>query len=77
MTFNLARLNREKEFHNEWASNLRLNKINLELAFEGSTAPENRFILSRLGDVRGKYLLDLGCGVGGLLSLWPSWVSTW
>jgi ubiquinone/menaquinone biosynthesis C-methylase UbiE len=64
MTFKLERLNREKEFHNEWASNLRLDKINLELAFEGSTAPENRFILSRLGDVRGKYLLDLGCGAG-------------
>jgi ubiquinone/menaquinone biosynthesis C-methylase UbiE len=64
MTFNLVRLNREKKFHNEWASNLHLEKINLELAFEGSTAPENRFIMSHLGDVRGKYLLDLGCGAG-------------
>ncbi|HEY9907700.1 MAG TPA: class I SAM-dependent methyltransferase, partial [Thermosynechococcaceae cyanobacterium] len=32
--------------------------------FEACTAPENRFILKHLGDVRGKYLLDLGCGAG-------------
>ena len=64
MMSELARLNREQAFHNEWASRLSLEQIDLELAFEGATAPENRYILSHLGDVRGKYLLDLGCGAG-------------
>lgn len=32
--------------------------------FLGSTAPENRWILEKLGDLKGKKLLDIGCGSG-------------
>ncbi len=58
------KLKREKVFHERWASTIDLAKIDVDAAFEGSTSPENRFILSNLGDLSGKYILDLGCGAG-------------
>lgn len=54
----------EIEFHDKWASDIDISSIYVEGHFEGSTAPENRFILSHLGDLKGKKLLDLGCGAG-------------
>lgn len=57
-------LKREKEFHDEWASLIDLGNLNVESFFESSTAPENRFILKHLGDIKGKKLLDIGCGAG-------------
>lgn len=33
-------------------------------AFEGPTALENKFILSKMGSLRGKKLLDIGAGLG-------------
>ena len=33
-------------------------------SFEAPTALENRFILSRMGDLKGKRLLDIGAGLG-------------
>ncbi len=64
MTYTQEQLNRERAFHDLWALSLDLKKINVRTAFEGSTAPENRFILSKIGSLKGKYLLDLGCGGG-------------
>jgi len=58
------KLVREKEFHDQWAISADLDKIDVDAAFEGSTAAENRFILSCLGDLCGKQLLDIGCGTG-------------
>ena len=55
---------REKEFHDQWATSVDLENIDVDVAFEGSTAAENRFILSCLGDLCGKHLLDIGCGTG-------------
>jgi SAM-dependent methyltransferase len=60
----LGRQRREAEFFDKQAAALTLPSEQIDLAFEGSTAPENRFILSRLGDLSGKRLLDLGCGPG-------------
>ena len=57
-------LQREQEFHDQWASTIDIDGIRVADYFEACTAPENRFILKHLGDVRGKYLLDLGCGAG-------------
>lgn len=57
-------LARERQFHDEWASTIDVEGIQVRDYFEVCTAPENRFILRRLGDVRGKRLLDLGCGAG-------------
>ena len=57
-------LKREKKFHDQWASTIKVDGIDVNIFFEGSTAPENRFILSQLGNLKGKYLLDVGCGAG-------------
>ncbi len=59
-----GRLEREREHHDRWADEADPGSISVERMFEGSTAPENRFILGRLGDLRGKRVLDLGCGLG-------------
>lgn len=57
-------LKKEQEFHDQWAAAIDVEGIHVRDYFEACTAPENRFILQQLGDVRGKYLLDLGCGAG-------------
>ncbi len=57
-------LERERSFHDRWAESISVDGIKVTDYFEASTAPENRFILSHLGDVTGKRLLDLGCGAG-------------
>lgn len=57
-------LKKEQEFHDQWAAAIDVEGIRVRDYFEACTAPENRFILQQLGEVRGKYLLDLGCGAG-------------
>lgn len=57
-------LKKEKEFHNEWAASVDINNIAIDEFFEACTAPENRMILHKLGDLKDKKLLDLGCGLG-------------
>jgi SAM-dependent methyltransferase len=64
MDYPRKQLTREREFHDKWALNMDLNKIDVTTAFEGSTAPENRFIMFKIGDIAGKHILDLGCGGG-------------
>jgi SAM-dependent methyltransferase len=54
----------EREFHDRWAESERAEAVEIDAAFEAITAPENRFILSLLGDVRGRRLLDVGTGLG-------------
>jgi SAM-dependent methyltransferase len=55
---------KETEFHDAWAQATSLEAINVRAAFEAPTAPENRFILRRMGELRGKRLLDIGAGLG-------------
>lgn len=55
---------REAVFHDAWASNTNLDDILVRECFEAPTALENRFILSRIGSLRGKKLLDIGAGLG-------------
>lgn len=57
-------LKKEQVFHDHWAAAIDVEGIRVSDYFEACTAPENRFILKHLGDVRGKHLLDLGCGAG-------------
>lgn len=57
-------LRKEQAFHDLWATIIDVDGIRVADYFEACTAPENRFILRQLGDVRGKSLLDLGCGAG-------------
>ncbi len=55
---------KERIFHDQWASTIDVEGIKVKDYFESCTAPENRFILRNLGDITGKRLLDLGCGAG-------------
>lgn len=57
-------LRKERQFHDQWAAAIDLDGIRVADYFEACTAPENRFILKQLGDLRGQSLLDLGCGAG-------------
>ncbi len=54
----------EETFHDQWAQSIDLDDLLVREAFEAETAEENRLALRRLGDLRGKRGLDLGCGAG-------------
>jgi 2-polyprenyl-3-methyl-5-hydroxy-6-metoxy-1,4-benzoquinol methylase len=55
---------REASFHDAWATSTDLNDVRVIEAFEGPTALENKFILSKMGSLQGKRLLDIGAGLG-------------
>ncbi|HSD27587.1 MAG TPA: methyltransferase domain-containing protein, partial [Vicinamibacteria bacterium] len=55
---------RERRFHDAWASRTGAPEVRVRAAFEAITAPENRFILREMGDLAGRRLLDLGSGLG-------------
>jgi len=55
---------REAKFHDGWAGNTDLHRVTVVEAFECPTAMENRFIISLMGDLKGKRVLDIGCGLG-------------
>src|SRR5574337_56780 len=57
-------LKKERLFHDAWAAAIDVDGIRVADYFEACTAPENRFILRKMGNLRGKRLLDLGCGAG-------------
>jgi ubiquinone/menaquinone biosynthesis C-methylase UbiE len=54
----------ERKFHDKWAKKIKLQDINYKGAFESVTAVENRYALSQMGSIKGKKILDLGCGMG-------------
>jgi len=58
------RIENERVFHDAWANSEDVEKIDVMASNEVCTAPEMRYITSRLGDIRGKRLLDVGCGLG-------------
>lgn len=55
---------REASFHDAWATGTDLSDVRVIEAFEGPAALENKFILSKMGSLRGKKLLDIGAGLG-------------
>ena len=57
-------LKEEEAFHDEWASSIDVDKIDVDQAFTACTAPENRYIREEMGDVTNLKILDLGCGAG-------------
>lgn len=58
------RIQTEREFHDAWADSEDVEKIDVRAANEVCTAPEMRYITQRLGNIKGKRLLDVGCGLG-------------
>ena len=57
-------LDREREFHDEWALSVDPATVDIEGAWTPLATPETHWIFSKLGDLKGKKLLDLGCGLG-------------
>jgi SAM-dependent methyltransferase len=64
MTPEAIAFQREATFHDKWAAATSLDDILVRESFEAPTALENQFILSRVGSLRGKKLLDIGAGLG-------------
>lgn len=58
------RIQNEREFHDAWADSEDVEKIDVRASNEVCTAPEMRYITQRLGNMKGKRLLDVGCGLG-------------
>ncbi|MFC1699958.1 class I SAM-dependent methyltransferase [Candidatus Omnitrophota bacterium] len=54
----------EELFHNQWAVSLEPEAVLVDETFAACTAPENRLIVKRLGEVKNKTVMDLGCGAG-------------
>lgn len=52
----------EQAFHDEWAKQIDLAKLDSEFLATCPTTPETSYALSLVGDVTGKRILDLGCG---------------
>ena len=59
---NAARRQREADHHDKWAADLDVAATLVDETFTSSTAIENQHILERFGDVKGKRILDYGCG---------------
>jgi len=54
----------EEVFHDEWAESEAAKLIDVRAANEACTSPEMRYIRARLGDLKRRKLLDVGCGLG-------------
>lgn len=54
----------EEVFHDQWATSEDVNSIDVENTFTACTSPELRSITRKLGDLKGKKVLDVGCGLG-------------
>ena len=59
-----ARLKLEESFHDQWAEEDAGMAMDVRKLNEALTAPEMCFIRRQLGELRGKTLLDVGCGLG-------------
>lgn len=58
------RLSNERAFHDAWADSEDIDAIDVMSSNQVCTAPEMRYITQRLGNITGKRLLDVGCGLG-------------
>jgi 2-polyprenyl-3-methyl-5-hydroxy-6-metoxy-1,4-benzoquinol methylase len=54
----------EEAFHDQWAGSEDVNAIDVKNTFTACTSPELRSIFRKLGDLHGKKVLDVGCGLG-------------
>lgn len=64
MSSDEEKFGRESRFHDEWARSTDAATVRIDAAFAAPTALENRYILEVLGDLSGRTLLDVGCGLG-------------
>ena len=59
-----AVLEREKEFHDQWAQSINPSDVPVFETFSKSTSPEPQWLLKQLGCLKGKKVLELGSGAG-------------
>jgi SAM-dependent methyltransferase len=59
-----ARQQREREFHDRWAGQVDLGGLDPHRLASCPTTPETTWALGALGEIRGRRVLDLGCGYG-------------
>jgi ubiquinone/menaquinone biosynthesis C-methylase UbiE len=55
---------KEKQFHDKWAQTVKIDEVMVDEFFEARTSPENNYILKQMGNITGKKILELGCGLG-------------
>ncbi len=62
------RRQKEADFHDQWAADVRVSDALVDETFTAVTAIENQHVLSQFGDVQGLTILDYGCGAaeGGI-----------
>lgn len=58
------RLRKEAEFHDRWATEIDPATTLVDETFTAVTAIENKHVMSQFGSVKGKRVLDYGCGAG-------------
>ena len=54
----------EEHFHDEWALGVSAKEINAFAPFTGPTSPEYKEAVQMLGSLKGKKVLNTGCGLG-------------
>jgi len=59
-----AVLGKEEHFHDGWANTVNVDEVMVDKFFEACTAPENRYLIRELGNLKGKKVLEIGCGLG-------------
>lgn len=59
-----TQFDREEEFHDAWAESTRFEDVDVDAASQSPTALEMRHLFTYLGDLRGKRVLEVGCGLG-------------
>lgn len=64
MDNNNSNLKREEDFHDNWAKTINLDDLCVYQAFEGPVSPEYHFAVRLLGHLKGKKILNPGCGAG-------------
>lgn len=59
-----SRSKQEEVFHDHLAKSYDLSRIDINKYFQQQTSIEYRHVLSQMGKLKGKKILDLGCGFG-------------
>jgi SAM-dependent methyltransferase len=57
-------LDKEGEFHDDWADSVSVSSVRVRETFESPSCPETRFLIQELGNVNGLRILELGTGLG-------------
>ncbi len=60
----IARIHDEEELSDHWAEGVDPASIDVIHTNTALTSPELRYLHQRIGDIKGKSVLDLGCGLG-------------